>query len=68
MRGFVTCWRSPSPAAVAFRRFKDVLLDYPTEREAWFAFRDGHVRGAARDWLEEKGITPTTAPPRRRTT
>ena len=52
----------------AFRRFKDVLLDYPAEREAWFAFRDGHVRAAARDWLEEKGINPTTAPPRRRTT
>jgi hypothetical protein len=49
----------------AFRRFKDVLLDYPTEREAWFAFRDGHVRGAARDWLQEHGINPTTAPPRR---
>jgi hypothetical protein len=52
----------------AFRRFKDVLRDYPAEREVWFAFRDGHVRAAARDWLEEKGINPTTAPPRRRTT
>jgi hypothetical protein len=51
----------------AFRRFKDVLLAYPVEREAWFAFRDGHVRAAARDWLEENGIDPTTAPPRRRT-
>jgi hypothetical protein len=51
----------------AFRRFKDLLLDYPTEREVWFAFRDGHVRAAARDWLEENGIDPTTAPPRRRT-
>ena len=50
----------------AFRRFKDVLLAYPVEREAWFAFRDGHVRAAARDWLEENGIDPTTAPPRRR--
>ena len=47
----------------AFRRFKDVLRDYPAEREVWFAFRDGHVRAAARDWLEEKGINPTTAPP-----
>jgi len=52
----------------AFRRFKDVLLHYPAEREAWFAFRDRHVRAAAWDWLEVKGINPTTAPPRRRTT
>ena len=40
-------------------------LDYPAERDAWFAFRDGHVRAAARGWLEENGINPTTAPPRR---
>ncbi len=50
----------------AFRRFKDVLLDHRAEREAWFAFRDGHVRAAAREWLAENGIDPTTAPPRRR--
>jgi len=50
----------------AFRRFKDVLLDYPAQREAWFAFRDGRVRAAAREWLAENGIDPTTAPPRRR--
>ena len=50
----------------AFRRFKDVLRDYPAEREAWFAFRDEHVRAAAREWLAENGIDPTTAPPRRR--
>ena len=24
----------------AFRRFKDVLLDYPEERERWFKFKD----------------------------
>jgi len=49
----------------AFRRFKDVLHDYPAERDGWFAFRDGRMRAAARDWLEENGIDPTTAPPRR---
>jgi hypothetical protein len=49
----------------AFRRFKDALLDYPAEREAWFAFRDEHVRAAAREWLVENGIDPTTAPSRR---
>jgi len=47
----------------AFRRFKDVLLEHPVEREGWFAFRDGHVRAAAREWLAENGIEATTAPP-----
>jgi hypothetical protein len=50
----------------AFRRFKDVLHDYPAEREGWFAFRDGRVRAAAREWLAENGIDPTTAPSRKR--
>jgi hypothetical protein len=48
----------------AFRRFKDVLLDYPAQRESWFAFRDGHVRAAAREWLAEQRLEPTTAPRR----
>jgi hypothetical protein len=68
MRGFATCWEVALAGRGAFRRFKDVLLHYPAEREAWFAFRDRHVRAAAWDWLEVKGINPTTAPPRRRTT
>jgi hypothetical protein len=46
----------------AFRRFKDVLLDYPAEREMWFAFREGHVRAAVWEWLVVQGIEPTTAP------
>ncbi|MGH9316937.1 MAG: UPF0158 family protein, partial [Thermoanaerobaculia bacterium] len=50
----------------AFRRFKDVLFDRPAERERWFAFRDGRVREAAREWLAEHDVDPTTAPPRRR--
>ncbi len=50
----------------AFRRFKDVLHDHPAERERWFAFRDGQVRAAAREWLAENEIDATTAPPRRR--
>ena len=47
----------------AFRRFKNVLLDCPAERERWFAFRDQRLHAAAREWLEEMGIQPTTAPP-----
>lgn len=48
----------------AFRRFKNVLLDHPGERERWFAFRDERLRGAAREWLAEQNISPTTTPPR----
>jgi hypothetical protein len=49
----------------AFRRFKDALDDAPAERERWFAFRDERLRQAARDWLAEEGIEPTTTPPPR---
>jgi hypothetical protein len=50
----------------AFRRFKNVLHDAPDESERWFAFRDDRLRAAAREWLAEHGIEPTTAPPARR--
>jgi hypothetical protein len=46
----------------AFRRFKDTLLDFPAERERWFALRDERLQAAAREWLGELGIEPTTAP------
>jgi len=49
----------------AFRRFKNVLAGHPAEREQWFAFRDMRVHAAAREWLTEEGIEPTTAPRRR---
>ncbi len=49
----------------AFRRFKDVLGDYPSERKRWFAFRDEHVVRAARDWLDDHDIEPTSLPPKR---
>ena len=50
----------------AFRRFKDVLAEYPPERERWFRFRDARVRKAMREWLEDHDIEPMTAPPERR--
>jgi hypothetical protein len=46
----------------AFRRFKDVLAQYPREREQWFRFHDQRVRAAMREWLEDNGIEPTTEP------
>ncbi len=37
----------------AFRRFKDVLLNYPEERERWFHFKDNRVQARALQWLDE---------------
>jgi len=47
----------------AFRRFKNVLLSYPAERERWFTYRSELLRYQMQQWLEEKQITPTVAPP-----
>jgi uncharacterized protein UPF0158 len=46
----------------AFHRFKNDLLDCPAERERWFASRDERLHAAAREWLGELGIAPTTVP------
>lgn len=42
----------------AFRRFKDVLLRFPEERERWFRFKDARFRERALEWLEEIGVEP----------
>jgi hypothetical protein len=42
----------------AFRYFKDVLQDYPKERERWFRFRDERLHQRVFVWLEEEGIEP----------
>lgn len=39
-----------------FRRFKDVLADYPRERERWFDFEDDRIRERVIEWLENEGI------------
>lgn len=39
-----------------FRRFKDVLLDYPAEREQWFAFERQRMRETIEEWAEVEGI------------
>jgi len=43
----------------AFRRFKDVLLNYPKERERWFAFKDKRTKERMLEWLAENGLAPT---------
>ena len=42
----------------AFRYFKDVLRDYPTERERWFQFKRERLHQRILDWLEAHGIIP----------
>ncbi len=46
----------------AFRRFKDVLLNYPTERERWFSYRSDLLHWHMQKWLEKEQIEPKDAP------
>jgi Uncharacterised protein family (UPF0158) len=46
----------------AFRRFKNVLFDWPDDREEWFAFSDERRRGRAREWLADVGYRPAARP------
>jgi len=47
----------------AFRRFKDVLLAYPAERERWFSYRADLLHWHIHNWLEQHEIQPTNEPP-----
>jgi hypothetical protein len=40
----------------AFRRFKDVQIRYPDERERWFTFRDAETRKQVESWLQSVGV------------
>jgi hypothetical protein len=42
----------------ALRYFKDVLLDYPAERERWFQFKRYRLQQRITEWLEGHGMTP----------
>jgi Uncharacterised protein family (UPF0158) len=42
----------------AFRRFKDVLHDYPPERERWFRFQADRVQQRVLEWLDSEDIEP----------
>ena len=44
----------------AFRRFKDVLLSYPNERERWFEFQSDLMARRVEEWLQEIGIEPAS--------
>ena len=47
----------------AFRRFKDVLLAYPAERERWFTYRADLLHWHMHNWLLERTIEATTPAP-----
>ncbi|HLL21941.1 MAG TPA: UPF0158 family protein, partial [Kofleriaceae bacterium] len=47
----------------AFRRFKDVLLAYPAERERWFSYRADLLHWHIQNWLEQHDIATTNEPP-----
>ena len=41
----------------AFRRFKDVLLNYPKEMERWFQFKDDRIQERALEWLGDIDVS-----------
>ena len=41
----------------AFRRFKDVLLNYAEERESWFQFKDDRMEEKALEWLDDIDVS-----------
>jgi hypothetical protein len=47
----------------AFRRFKDVLMSYPVERERWFNYRAKLLHYHINEWFAAKGYTPDPQPP-----
>ena len=47
----------------AFRRFKDVLLAFPAERERWFAYRSELLHLHIQTWLDHLNIEVANPPP-----
>ncbi len=47
----------------AFRRFKDVLLAYPAERERWFTYRADLLHWHIHNWLQQHEIEAISPPP-----
>jgi hypothetical protein len=47
----------------AFRRFKDVLLAFPAERERWFTYRSDLLHFHIQTWIEHMTIEVANPPP-----
>lgn len=45
-----------------FRRFKDVLLNYPALREDWFRFHEQAFIDIIKEWLKDHGVEVTIVP------
>lgn len=46
----------------AFRRFKDALMNFQTERERWFVFRSERLRVCIEGWLQTQGLEAVRRP------
>ena len=46
----------------AFRRFKDVLMAFPVDRERWFVFRSERLRVVMQAWLDAHGVQASERP------
>ncbi|MFT3921337.1 MAG: UPF0158 family protein [Myxococcales bacterium] len=46
----------------AFRRFKDVLMAFPVDRERWFTFRSERLRSCMEAWLDAQGVVSVERP------
>jgi len=46
----------------AFRRFKDVLANFPFDRERWLAHRADRLRACMETWLDAQGIEAVPRP------
>jgi len=45
-----------------FRRFKDVLLNYPAVQEDWFRFHEQAFMKIIQEWLDDHGVEATLVP------
>jgi len=45
-----------------FRRFKDVLLNYPSVREDWFRFHEQAFMKIIQEWLDNHGVEAILVP------
>ena len=42
----------------AFRRFKDVINEFPKEQKAWYTFKEVKMKTRVYEWLKEIGVNP----------
>jgi Domain of unknown function (DUF6429)/Uncharacterised protein family (UPF0158) len=51
-------WRAISGAG-AFRRFREVLDDHPTEQKRWYAFKEARQQERINAWLTDVNVAPS---------